>query len=152
SRRGSLALVGGDAGAGKTALVEQVATIAHQRGLEVLWGRCWESGDTPPYWAWVQILRRHLRARSARAWAAPGEPYLRYLPQVLPELGSSGTVAPGNPPQPDQHTRLALFDEVTVLLQVAADAQPLLVVLEDLHAADLPTLSLLQFVARLLSG
>src|SRR5262249_11208497 len=76
----------------------------------------------------------------------------RYLPQVLPELGSSGTVAPGNPPQPDQHTRLALFDEVTVLLQVAADAQPLLVVLEDLHAADLPTLSLLQFVARLLSG
>jgi hypothetical protein len=152
SRRGSLALVGGDAGAGKTALVEQVATIAHQRGLEVLWGRCWESGDTPPYWAWVQILRRHLRARSARAWAAPGEPYLRYLPQVLPELGSSGTVAPGNPPQPDQHARLALFDEVTVLLQVAADAQPLLVVLEDLHAADLPTLSLLQFVARLLSG
>src|SRR5262249_54305850 len=86
SRRGSLALVTGDAGVGKTALVEKVAMIAHQRGIEVLWGHCWESGDTPPYWAWVQILRRHLRARSRGAWARRGESYLRYLPQVLPEL------------------------------------------------------------------
>jgi len=124
SRRGSLALVGGDAGAGKTALVEKVATIARQRGIEVLWGRCWESGDTPPYWAWVQVLRRQLRARSPGAWAGLGESYLRYLPQVLPELAGS-SVAPGDLPQPDQHTRLALFDEVTVLLQAAADAQPL---------------------------
>jgi len=116
SRRGSLALVGGDAGAGKTALVEKLATTARQRGIEVLWGRCWESGDTPPYWAWVQVLRRHLRARSPGAWAGPGESYLRYLPQILPELPGS-SVAPGDLQQPDQHTRLALFDEVTVLLQ-----------------------------------
>ncbi|MFQ6026271.1 MAG: AAA family ATPase, partial [Dehalococcoidia bacterium] len=58
------------------------------------------------------------------------------------------------PPQlesPEQ-ARFRLFDSITVFLKTASQKQPLVLVLDDLHWADQPSLLLLQFVARELGG
>jgi DNA-binding SARP family transcriptional activator len=55
--RGRLFVVVGDAGAGKTHLADEVASIAKQRGSRILWGRGWHGGGAPQYWPWTQALR-----------------------------------------------------------------------------------------------
>src|SRR6266542_6441852 len=54
--RGCLLLVAGEPGIGKTWLAEHLAGRALQRGIRVLWGRCWEGGGAPPFWPWAQII------------------------------------------------------------------------------------------------
>src|SRR5207253_3206665 len=51
-----------------------------------------------------------------------------------------------------EHTRFALFDTVTTFLKAAAASDPLVLVLDDLHAADLPSLALLHFLSREVHG
>jgi hypothetical protein len=83
--RGRLLLLAGEPGIGKTWLAELVAEGALQRGIWVLWGRCWDGGGAPPFWPWAQIittfaegsddqtLARHLGAcASSVAQVAPG--------------------------------------------------------------------------------
>src|SRR5437879_6495825 len=61
SGRGRFFLVVGEAGIGKTRLVEELAGDAVQPGGFVFWGRCWEGEGAPPYWPWVQVIRAYLR-------------------------------------------------------------------------------------------
>ncbi len=62
SGRGSLFLLAGEPGIGKSRLAGELAARARERGFLVLWGRCWEAGGAPAYWPWVQALRAHVRA------------------------------------------------------------------------------------------
>ena len=55
---GRLLTISGEPGVGKSRLARQAAAYAEQRGARALWGRCWEHGGAPPYWPWVQALRR----------------------------------------------------------------------------------------------
>jgi predicted ATPase len=62
---------------------------------------------------------------------------------------------PGLPPAPQlepEQARFRLFDSVAAFLKTASQRQPLVLVLDDLHWADQPSLALLQFVARELGG
>src|SRR5436309_14314067 len=54
--RGGLVLVVGEAGVGKTAVVQHFAEAARQRGATVLWGACFEGEWRPPYTPWVEAL------------------------------------------------------------------------------------------------
>src|SRR5213594_3819926 len=80
---GRFFLVVGEAGIGKTRLVEELAREATQRGGVVLWGRCWEGEGAPPYWPWVQVIRAHLRTGRQGVTVGAGAPYLA---QLVPEL------------------------------------------------------------------
>src|SRR5438093_13204501 len=51
--RGRVFLIGGEAGIGKTRLVDELSSRAKDREARVLWGRCWEAGGAPAYWPWV---------------------------------------------------------------------------------------------------
>ena len=131
SGRGSLVLVTGEPGIGKTRLVSELAHAAAERGARVATGRCWEEGGAPPYWPWVQIVRAlggnlEQLAVSAGAGAAPT--------MVMPE-----------------GERLALFDGVGSFLRAASSERLLLVVLDDLHAGDQPSLLLLRFLGDALA-
>jgi len=55
---GRLLMISGEPGVGKSRLARQAVIYAEQKGARALWGRCWEHGGAPPYWPWVQALRR----------------------------------------------------------------------------------------------
>src|SRR5262245_2078674 len=152
--RGRLFLVAGEPGIGKTWLVEHLATHAAGQGARVLWGRCWEGGGAPPFWPWGQViaaLAEGLGERTLAAWLGAGTDQVAQLVPGLGErLGMTTTPAVG-PPASDA-ARFGLFEAVTGLFRRAASVQPLLLVLDDLHAADEPSLLLLQFLARDLRG
>ena len=145
--RGAVFLIGGSPGVGKSRLVDELARDARERGAEVLWGRCWEAGGAPAYWPWVQILRSLLHKRGGASVAGSlrgaGAPVLAAL---VPELRGSG-VDLVSPSVESEGERFQLFDAVASLLDQSATKQPVVVVLDDLHAADTPSLLLLQFVA-----
>jgi tetratricopeptide (TPR) repeat protein len=73
------------------------------------------------------------------------------LAQIIPELRERFPDLPAPPPE-SEGARFRMFDAVTAFLKSVAAAQPVVLVLDDLHAADEPSLLLLRFVARELNG
>ena len=145
--RGGLFLLAGEPGIGKSRLSDELAHHARARGAEVLFGRCWEAGGAPAYWPWVQALRAHVRDRDPDALRLELGTGAAEVAQLLPELrelfGDLSDPASLNP----EAARFRLFEKLASFLVRAAGSQPLVLVLDDLHAADEPSLLLLQFVA-----
>ncbi len=141
--RGTLGLLVGEPGIGKTRLAATFADEAAESGARVMWGRAWEAGGAPAYWPWIEALRP-LAAEVADAPEQAVRDRVAPLARLLPELAAVGTPPASDPGQ----ERFRLFDAVAALLAHAARARPLVVVLDDLHAADLGTLGLLHFVSR----
>jgi DNA-binding SARP family transcriptional activator len=145
--RGGVVLVAGEPGIGKTRLAGEFASRAREQGARVLTGRCWEAGGAPAYWPWVQSLRAYLRGTGAEAVRAQLGTAGPVIAQMLPELHE---LVPDLPPAPSlesEGARFRLFDATAAFLRNAAGATPLVLVLDDLQAADTPSLLLLQFLA-----
>ena len=142
--RGSVFLVEGAAGIGKSRFAEELADRAAGRGMAVHWGRCWEAGGAPAYWPWIQVLRSLLRGGvdGTRLGAQTSS----VLAPLLPELGAGG--GPEARELEPEQARFRLMDAAYGLLGAAGREQPALVVLEDLHAADPASVTMLDFVAR----
>lgn len=145
---GVVFLISGEPGIGKTRLLEEVAAQARKRDARVLSGRCWEAGGAPPYWPWVQCLRGYAEGLDAETLSkqlgSGGPDVARMIPEirrVLPDLPE--------PPQLDPETaRFRLFDSTAAFLRKASTTRPIVIVLDDLHAADTPSLLLLRFLVR----
>ncbi|GAA0479229.1 hypothetical protein Ade02nite_39950 [Paractinoplanes deccanensis] len=127
-RRAELALVTGEAGIGKTALLSRFAAEAGP----VLWGTCWDDERAPAWWPWTQALRALPAADDPRLAAVLGRP-------VAPQA-------------PEDDARVAVFDAVSALLDRAARSGPVVVVLDDLQWADASSVRLLRFLARQARG
>jgi AAA ATPase domain len=152
--RGRLFLISGEPGIGKTWLVEHLAGHATRQGIRVLWGRCWEGGGAPPFWPWGQVigaLADDCDDETLAAWLGVGAAQVPQLVPGLAERLGTSAVPAAIAPESDA-ARFYLFEAVTGLFRRAASAQPLLLVLDDLHAADDPSLLLLQFLVRDLHG
>jgi tetratricopeptide (TPR) repeat protein len=141
---GGLVTVTGDPGIGKTRLLDALGEEAATADVAVCWGRCWEAGGAPAYWPWTQVLRTllgpegPLEERPELHGAGP------WLAHLVPELMPHERPAPN---ADSDEARFAMFDAVAGVLRGAARAKPVLVALEDLHAADVPSLLLLEFIA-----
>ena len=144
SRAGAI-VVTGEAGIGKTRLAAELARAAHERRTNVLYGRADEDAIAP-YQPFAEALRPYLGNRSREELRAlPLAAELgRLVPDQadrLPALGAAATRDPGG-------ERYRLFEAAAALLASAAARQPVLLVLDDLHWADRPTLLLLRHLAR----
>ena len=146
--RGRLFVLVGEPGIGKSRLAEELIAQARARGARVLVGRCWEAGGAPAYWPWVQSLRPYLRDTDAESLRSHLRGGAADVARLLPELRDLLADLPPAPPLESEGARFRLFDSMTAFLKSAAAARPLVLVLDDLHAADEPSLLLLQFVAR----
>jgi tetratricopeptide (TPR) repeat protein len=139
---GGLVFLRGEAGIGKTRLGEELAERAQSRGVSVLWGRAWEAGGAPAYWPFIEVLRGLMR-RAAGSTLLPAR--RRVLAQLLPELRDEGSATAAELP-PNQ-ARFMLLDALVGALCDAASSAPLLVLLEDMHAADDDSLLALELLA-----
>jgi tetratricopeptide (TPR) repeat protein len=145
--QGRLVLLGGEPGIGKSRLADEIAEEARGKGATVLWGRCWEAGGAPAYWPWLQSLRPLVRALPPEQLRTDLGEGASDLAELLPELGR--VLAKRRPTEAadPQSARFRLFDAVASLLRSAARTKPLVLVIDDVHVADTPSLLLLEFVA-----
>ncbi|MFI0272434.1 helix-turn-helix transcriptional regulator [Streptomyces luteogriseus] len=137
-------LVGGEAGVGKTRLVEEFAAAARHRGAVVALGGCVEIGADglpfAPFSTALRALRRELPGELAAAAAGQEEE----LARLLPELGESKAG------RHDEDGMARLFELTARLLERVAAEHTVVLALEDLHWADASTRHLLSYLFRTL--
>ena len=145
--RGRLILLAGEPGIGKSRLADALAEQARARGAGVLVGRCWEAGGAPAYWPWIQALRIQIADTEPEALRAQLGAGAAELAQLIPEVRERLPQLP-EPAPAGEGARFRLFQAASSFLRSAAQVRPLVVVLDDLHAADEPSLLLLRYLAR----
>ena len=149
--QGGVLLLAGDPGIGKTRTAEQLATYAGVRGARVCWGRCHEAEGAPPYWPWSEAIRSYVREADPVGLRWQLGSRAADVAQVAPAIAERlGDVEP-LPEVETEQARFRLFDSVAGFFVEAARGRPLVLVLDDLHWADEPSLALLRFVARQLA-
>ncbi|MDP9236510.1 MAG: AAA family ATPase, partial [Chloroflexota bacterium] len=148
SGKAALAMLVGEPGIGKTRLAEEFAVYAELRGARALSGRAYEGEASVPYRPFVEALRGYIDARSdgeLRDELGEGAPDVATLisdvRRRLPDL-------PPTAPLEGEAERLRLFESVTQFVRNASRARPLVLLLDDLHWADKPSLLLLRHLAR----
>jgi class 3 adenylate cyclase len=150
-RRGRVVLLAGDPGIGKSRLSAEIAKRLDAVGAIVLAGRCYEE-NLVPYQPFVEAIGRYLRTGVAadvrRELLHSGAALTRLVPDVamrFPDLPSPISAEPDT-------ERYLMFEAVQSLLADLAARSPVVLLLDDLHWADRPTLALLHHVARNLEG
>ena len=152
SGRGRLVMLVGEPGIGKSRTAQELATYAGLRGAQILWGRSYEEQGVPPYWPWVQAIRSYVRDRDPDQLRSEMGAGAAEIAEVVSDVRDRLPSLPPAPQLEPEQARFRLFDSITVFLKTASQRQPLVLVLDDLHWADQPTLALLQFMARELGG
>jgi DNA-binding winged helix-turn-helix (wHTH) protein/tetratricopeptide (TPR) repeat protein len=149
---GQLVLLVGEAGIGKSRLVDEFAIETRARGIRVLTARSHEGQGAPPFWPWMQIVRACVDEQAPAALKrALGRGGAR-IAQLIPEVREVLPALPVVPVLDPEHERFHLFDAFADFLKRIAGRGALVIALDDLHWADTPSLLLLQFVARALAG
>jgi DNA-binding CsgD family transcriptional regulator len=141
--RGALVLLVGEPGIGKTALCERLAGHVTALGGRSVVGHCYEEGSLSlPYLPFVEALRAYVQTSSIealRAQLGSGAAQVARIVEAVQERLQVELRPPGDPEQ----DRWRLLRAVIDFLREAAAAQPLLLIVEDLHDADRDTLDLL---------
>lgn len=128
---GSVVLISGDAGIGKTTLSERIIGQAQHLDVLVLVGNCYGTTTGQPFAPWIQI---HHRLRSALS--APGSSTMLLSTKSVDSAAS----------------REELYERITGDFRQATSHQPLLIMIEDIHWADTASLELLRYFCRQVSA
>lgn len=140
-------LVSGEPGIGKTRLVSELVRHAHEAGTSILWGRCDEELGAP-FEPFAEALRHYASCLPVERLRAELGPLGGELTRMLPDLAARvpGLAAPvSGDPEAERHR---LFEAVTDFLAEMSHTDPVILVLDDVHWADKPSLLLLRHVLR----
>ena len=141
--RGCMIALLGDAGIGKTRVAEVISRSPALAGFASAWGYFRQVDDAPPLWPFAGLLREIFdQVPNAVRSSARFTALLPQLARLLPEL----TAAASATPDERRSSKYGAFDAVTRSLALAAEAQPLLLVLEDLQHAHEISLELLEYL------
>jgi DNA-binding CsgD family transcriptional regulator len=150
SGQGRILLISGEAGIGKSRLLAEVELMAGRREVPVLWGRAAEAEGAPPYWPWLQVLRR-LDVAVPQGPEPAQSDWLSVVSRLSPTR--PGTAAPESVAAQvsalgSADERFIVFESIAQVLSATAEARGLVILLDDLHWADPASLRLLSHVAR----
>jgi class 3 adenylate cyclase len=144
---GRIVMLAGEPGIGKTRTAQELTVHAARREAAVLWGRCHEESGAPPYWPWVQVIRASLRDADPdllAGFGAAASDIADIVPEIRDLLPGLERPAPlGDPSE----ARFRMFESIRQLLASLCRRRTLLIVLDDVHWADAPSLRLLEFLA-----
>jgi class 3 adenylate cyclase len=149
--RGSVVMVVGEPGIGKTRSAQELETYARIRGAQVLWGAAHEGAGAPAYWPWVQVGRAYGSTHDITELAPDMEGKQAVLAGIFPELRAGANYVDPEPLEDPEASQFRLFDSYATFVRAMAKRSPLIIALDDLHWADKPTLLLLLHLARELS-
>lgn len=153
---GRTVLIAGEAGIGKSRLVAEVVTRATRQRFRILRGHCFEPDRALPYAPLLDLLRAYA-VEAPEGELAQTFALAPTLAGLLPELVTSPSTLANDAfggtqaLEPEQEKR-RLFHALTRFLLDGAAAQPMLVVVEDLHWCDDTSLEFLLHLARRAAG
>ena len=141
-------MIEGEAGIGKTRLARELASYAEKDHATVLWGRCYEDTGVPPYWPWIEIIRAYIDTRNTDElhWilgAGAGD-----IAEIVPQIREKFPSLPVSPKLEPAEVRFRLFDSIRTFIKRAADINPLVIVLDNMHCSDQSSLRLLEILAQ----
>ncbi len=146
--RRRVAMLAGEPGIGKTRLAAEFCRGGYADGALVLLGRCYEE-SLAPYQPFVEALRHYVSESSPEELRLAVGPNRATLARLLPDLGNGQRESSAEFGEREQ---FLLFDAVAAMLQAVTAEHDLILVLDDLHWADVPTLQMLRHVARATDG
>jgi len=135
----------GEPGIGKTRLCEELNRSAAAAGIPTVWGRGVDTAGAPPYWPWRQVLRA-LATRVDLTAIADEYRLTADLAPLAPDVFAAFDGRMDIGPSPE--SRFRLFDAVGRLVGVVTSREPLVIVFDDAHWADFPSLLLLHHLTR----
>ena len=148
SGSGTLMLIGGEAGVGKSRLVEEAAAEAQRLGFMVLTGHCVDQQGAPPYLPTIEHLEEAARQGSPETFRQVLGENAPEIAKLMPELRVRYPDIPEPVSLPPEQERRYLLHGIAEFLERNARATPLLLVYEDLHWADESTLLLIRLLAQ----
>ncbi len=138
--RTSVVFLGGEAGIGKSSLLARVGREVEGTGALVLEGKCREIDGGAAFRPWVQILRKCFRQRPRSEINQLLGVLAEEITRLIPEMSDGTQTHDWELPA----SRLRLFDAVSMLIRRLSERQTVVIVLDDLHRADKPSLLLLE--------
>ncbi|MEV6493576.1 BTAD domain-containing putative transcriptional regulator, partial [Actinoplanes sp. NPDC051633] len=148
---GSLLLIAGEPGIGKTTLLEALEQRAAHRGIPVHAGRSPAATGAPPFWPWVQVIESLAAGLDddalRRACAGAARPVALLSATVAERTGQPVPIVGDDP----QAQRFQLYDAVSVFVRQAVRG-PAVIMLDDIHWADAPSLELMSYLTPSLAS
>ncbi len=146
---GALVMIGGEPGVGKSRLAEELSIRCAQEGFQTFFGASYEMAGAQPYIPIVEVFEQAL------AQAPSPKEFRQFLGDEAPEIAKLvpklRQVCPDIPPPlelPPEQERRYLFNSIWEVMARTARVQPTLLVLDDIHWADEPTMLLIQHLAE----
>jgi DNA-binding CsgD family transcriptional regulator/tetratricopeptide (TPR) repeat protein len=139
-------LLAGEPGIGKTRLIDEFLRSLDPATSRILMAQCIDWQGSPAYWPWTQLLRELLSHIGEQSLLDHAGEHRGWIEMLLPEIGSGGR--PSDPLLHPERARFEQFEAVRSLLTDAAADHSLVLVLDDIHWADAPSLALLQYLSE----
>ncbi len=145
---GSVAMLCGEPGIGKTRTLEEFSDLARQRGAIVITGACYDGEWQAPYGPFAEaIVDRSRRLRPAEFSAALGK-HASIMARIAPALNDILADIQPPPSLGKEEERVRLFDALSQFLIAVSRQTPLVIILDDLHWADRGTVAMLTHAAH----
>jgi class 3 adenylate cyclase/tetratricopeptide (TPR) repeat protein len=136
SGRGSMVMIGGEPGVGKTRLCDEILAEARKRGFLTLVGHCYESQGSPPYIPFVEMVESAIRQVDPGVLREHLGDSAGEVARLVPELRRQFPDIPPALELPPEQERRHIYNSCRDFVARAAGSYPICVLLDDLHWAD----------------